>query len=67
MEERLKERPSRNWPNLGTIPRTGTKPNTITDAMLCLQTGAWHGWLSSEMLYQQLTETDADTYSQPMD
>ena len=23
-------------------------------------------WLSSERLYQQLTETDADTYSQPM-
>ena len=23
-------------------------------------------WLSSERLYQQLTETDADTYSQPL-
>jgi hypothetical protein len=34
--------------------------DTITDAMLCLQTAC----LSSELLYQQLTETDADTYSQ---
>jgi hypothetical protein len=24
-------------------------------------------WLSSERLYQQLTETDADTYTQPLD
>jgi hypothetical protein len=24
-------------------------------------------WLSSERLYQQLTETDADTYRQPLD
>jgi hypothetical protein len=24
-------------------------------------------WLSSERLYQQLTETDADTYTQPFD
>ena len=37
-------------------------PDTITDAMLCLQTGA-----VSERLYQQPTETDADTYSQPVD
>ena len=24
-------------------------------------------WLFSERLYQQLTETDADTYTQPLD
>jgi hypothetical protein len=24
-------------------------------------------WLSSERLYQQLTETDADAYSHPLD
>ena len=38
--------------------------DTITDAMLCLQTGAW---LSSERLYQQLTEIDADAPSQALE
>jgi hypothetical protein len=35
---------------------------SIADVNMCLQ-----AWLSSERLYQQLTETDTDTYSQPLD
>jgi hypothetical protein len=41
--------------------RQAPNPDTITDAMLCLQTG------TSEKIYQQLTETDTDTYSWPLD
>jgi len=39
-EQRLKERPSSDRPNMGSIPY-GDVPNsdTINDAMLCLQTG----------------------------
>jgi hypothetical protein len=44
-----------------------TNPDTITEVMLCLQAGAWHAWLSSERLCQQLTQTDADTHSQALD
>lgn len=44
MEKRLKERQSNDLPNLGSISWVSApKPDTITDAMLCLQTGAWHG------------------------
>jgi hypothetical protein len=39
-------------------------PDIITDAMLCLQTGAQ---LIPERLYQQQTESDADTHSQALD
>jgi hypothetical protein len=37
----------------------------MTDAILCLQRSL--AWLSFEKLYQQLTETDTYTYSQPLD
>ena len=40
MEQRLKEWPTSDGPNLGSIPWVGTNLYTITDAMLCLQTGA---------------------------
>ena len=33
MEQRLWERLSRDWPNLGFIPWAGTKPDTLNDAM----------------------------------
>ena len=39
---------------------------TITDAMLYLQTGVLAG-LPSKRPNKQLTETKADTYTQPMD
>jgi hypothetical protein len=60
MEKRLKERQSSDCPNWGSISRVGTKPDSITEAMLCLQTGAWHD--CPERLYKQVTETDTDTY-----
>jgi hypothetical protein len=40
MEQKLKETPSNDQPKLGPIPWTGTKPDTIADARLWLQTGA---------------------------
>ena len=65
MEQRLKKRPvsSPTWdPFHGQAPN----PDTITDAMLCLHTGQL-AWLASESLWQQMTETDADNYNQPLD
>ena len=40
MEQRLKERPSSDQPNVGFIPWMGIKPYIITGAMLSLQAGA---------------------------
>ena len=42
MEKRLKERKSSDLPNLGPISRGGSsnRPEPITDAIMCLQTGA---------------------------
>jgi hypothetical protein len=37
MEQRLKDRYFSDWPNLGSIPWVDTNPDTITDAMLCMQ------------------------------
>jgi hypothetical protein len=66
LEQRLKERLTSDWANLGSIPCTHTKSRhyywchiVLVDRNLA--------WLSSERLYQQLTETDADTYSQSVD
>jgi hypothetical protein len=60
MEQILKERSSRDLPNLRFIPCSGTKPRyhywchvVLAESILA--------WLSSEKLYQQITETDADT------
>jgi hypothetical protein len=41
-------------------------PDTISNALLCLQTGALHGCPLRGSTYQ-LTETDADTHSQVLD
>jgi hypothetical protein len=44
MEQRLKERPSRDCPTVQSIPFLQTQnPNSIADAKMCLQTGAWYG------------------------
>jgi hypothetical protein len=43
MEQRLKERPSRDRPTLGSIPCQGPNPDTIANAKMCLWAGAWHG------------------------
>jgi hypothetical protein len=64
LEQRQKEKPPTDQPNLVYIP--------------CMHTKFWHYcWnhslcadrtcLSSENLYQQLIETTVDTYSQPLD
>jgi hypothetical protein len=38
MEKRLRKRSSSEGPNLGSISREALRPDTITDAMLCLFT-----------------------------
>jgi hypothetical protein len=40
MEQRLKEKPSSDSSHLGSIHGQALSPDTITDAMLCFQTGA---------------------------
>ena len=60
MEKRLKERRFSDQPNLESISlgEMTPRPDTITDA-----TDRSLTWLSSEMLYQELTETEADIYT----
>ena len=62
MKKRLKTRQSSDWPNLGSISWGwgAPRPDTITDSLVCLQTGDWLAvlWRS----YQQLTQTGADTF-----
>jgi hypothetical protein len=43
----------------------GLKPVTITDVMVCF-IDRYLAWLSSERLNLQLTETEADTDTQPL-
>ena len=43
MEQKLKIRLFSDQPKLGSIPWWAPIPDIITDAMLGLQTGAWHG------------------------
>jgi hypothetical protein len=67
MEKRLEERWSNDQVQFG-IHLTGgwgeaPRPDTITDML----TDRSLPWLSSERPYQQLTETEADTYTQPLD
>jgi hypothetical protein len=56
------QRPPIGWdPSYAQTPN----PDIIVDAKMCLLTGTWHG--CSQRLYQQLTETDGDTHSLPLD
>ena len=41
MEQRLKEKLSKDWPK-DPFHGQALNPNTITDEMLCLQTEAYH-------------------------
>lgn len=43
MEKRFKEKWSNDRPNLGSMYEKTPRSDTATDAMMCLQTGAWHG------------------------
>jgi hypothetical protein len=56
VEQRLKEWPSSDQSNLESIPCTRTLTLLLMLCCICRQE------LSSESLYQQLTEIDADTY-----
>ena len=55
---------SPNW-NSSQTEASGTE--TITDAIYDVLTDRSLAWLSSERPNKQLTETEADTYTQPMD
>jgi hypothetical protein len=66
MEKKLMERQSSDWPNLWSILRGGSKVwhyycwyVVLTDRNLA--------WLSSEEPNKQLTETGAESYTQPLD
>jgi hypothetical protein len=65
MEQRLKERQSRNCPNLDSIPCTGTTLQHYSWCHVVLADRSL-AWWYSERLYQHLTETDADIHSQSM-
>ena len=52
--------------NLGSTPWMGTKPWHYYWCYVVLADRSLQ-WLSSERLYQQLTETDVDIYTQPLD
>ena len=65
VEQRLKERPSRDCPTWGSIPYTATKPRHYC--------GCWEVladmsliWLSPERLCQSLTNTEAEAHRQPL-
>jgi hypothetical protein len=54
MEQRLRECPTNNWPNLRPIPQKAPIPDTLNDTLLCLEqessmTTLWetlpHSWL----------------------
>ena len=40
VDQRLEEWLTSDWPNLGFFHESAPVPDTITDAMLCLKTGA---------------------------
>ena len=68
MEQRLREWPSNNQPNLRPFQGQAPIPNSIKDTLLCLQTGPscpLRG--STQQLTQTDTDTDTDTHSQTMD
>jgi hypothetical protein len=65
MEESMRERRSSDRPKLeSTTSREAKGPDTVTDAMVCLQKGAWHDFPPRPN--KQLKESDADTSIQTM-
>jgi hypothetical protein len=66
MEQRLKERPFRDCPTCGSIPYTITKPRHYCGFQQALADRSLI-YLSLEMLYQCLTNTEVDALSQPLD
>jgi hypothetical protein len=66
MEQRMNELWTSDWINLGSIPWVGIKPWNYYWRCVELANRSLPS-LSSERLYQQLTETDADIQSQELD
>jgi hypothetical protein len=66
VEQRLKERPSRDWPTWGSIPYTATKPRVYCGCWEVLADGSLI-WLSPDRLWQNLTNTEVDASSKPFD
>jgi hypothetical protein len=66
VEQRLKERPSRNCPIWGSIPYTVTKPRQYCGCQEMLADRRLI-WLSPERLFKSLTNTEVDAHSQPLD
>ena len=66
MEQKRKERSSRDHPTQGSIPSADTKPRHYC---CCQEAFADKNlvWLFPERFYQHLTKTGADTLSQPQD
>ena len=62
MNKKLRERRFSDWPKLGPISRGPPRPDTITDV-----TERSLARLPSERPNKQMTETEADTYTQTMD
>jgi hypothetical protein len=59
VEQRLKERLSRDCPTWRYIPHTVVKTEVRADSSLI--------WMSPERLCQSLTNTKADAHGQPLD
>jgi hypothetical protein len=66
VEQRLKERPSRDCPTWGCIPYTVAKPGFYCGCWEVLADGSLI-WLSTERFIRGLTNTEADAVSQPLD
>ena len=64
MEQRLKERPSRDCLTWGSIPRADTKSRNYCECQEVLGDRSLVE-LFPEWLFQHLTNTDVDAHSQP--
>ena len=66
IEKRLRKRWSSDWLILGFISRGGSK---VRPYYCCygVLTDRHQAWLASERLNKQMTETDAYTYTKPLD
>jgi hypothetical protein len=65
-EQRLREQPTSDCPNLRLIPwENGRKvtPDTINDTLLCLHTGTYHSCLLRGFILKWM-EADVETHSQ---
>jgi hypothetical protein len=65
VQQRVNERPSRDFPTLGCSPYTVAKPGCYYKCWEVLAEGILI-WLSPEILCQSLTNTEVDACSQPL-